>query len=319
MRAAYGMLCLALLLGAGCASAPPAPSSVPTLPGGAHIQWQPLAVFTTPSEAAEAVGQVHLAWNDAAFAIYNQKETDLEHRTVVANDGIYTSNTGTGWTLQARSGLDDGSLSNRLVLWDLRTLLSAPGTTVSTRAAPDGTVNLTASGTYDPSGLAVPFALALELDATGHILGGRLESSAGREAPFRFAPLASPFEFAVQIPPGPVRPHAEAVRLDGLAYGAHARIASLVRNDTQRHAGVVPGHVDPQSLGLDLATCGCSWPDNPFGGGAVSDGPLSGQFRWTKCGPTDGLYVGSGWDGTVLYEAFGPHGCTAPGLLLRRG
>ncbi|MHB8634015.1 MAG: hypothetical protein ACYDBQ_08635 [Thermoplasmatota archaeon] len=289
---------------AGCSAAPGATVDL-------HLTFdQALSVQTTPAEAGELPGILHVTWAPGTFAVYNQKETDLEHMNLVTPGGIYTSQTGMGWLHHASSDLTRGVLSNRLLLWDLRALVNASRLSTAANATDPALTDAVGDGVLEPTGLDLPFHLALT-EGSGRIVWARVESSAGRESPFRFRPAATPFEFPLTTPGAQ---EAGAVQgKNAAAYSYHIEMVNLTRQYATDHGGTLPSTLDPSTLHLELTLCGCSWPTNAFDGNPISDATASGNFHWTLCTSMKGYYAGYGYDGTILGQSFGCAPKSTPG------
>lgn len=304
MRAAPLLLALLLLPLAGCGA--PSAGVDAQRTAGLDFGHAVLDVATTAAEAEPLRGVLRVAWSADGFAIESAAEQDLARRTLVFPGEADTTNAGMGWVRHDR-GQVGPVLSNRLLLWDLRSLLEA--TALDVRVRREGTLeNRTADGTLTLNGQPLEVHLWL-LSDQGRILGAGVASPQGRESPFRFTPAGAPLGFPV-APPSPLRPEDEVEAKDTAAQAGHADLLQLIQSYANTRAGAVPDHVDPDTLRLELLASGKAWPTNPYDGAPQRDQVASGHFTWTKCGPLNGHYSGYGWDGALLTRSFGS-GCPA--------
>lgn len=287
---------------AGCTQPTPEPGSTSRPDGLPAIDWsQPLAVATVPTDPGERTGQLRVAWNAQAFAVWNERETDLDHSTLVLGDGVFTSNARMGWTQRPLEAARSGELSNRLVLWDLRGLLAEPGLDREATANGTGT-DIVVRGRIDPSGLA------LTVEAQLHVEGGRVvravvRSPQGREAPYTFTPAPEAFPFDL-VRPSHVLPQEAVAQGNGRAQPAHVQIIQLVQAYSRNHAGTMPDRIDAQTLRVEVAQSGKAWPVDVFDDTPVSQREESGHVHWTRCGLAGADYIGYGWDGALITQAF---------------
>lgn len=266
----------------------------------------PMDVATTPDEPNEHRGFLRIAWGaDGAFAIESESEPDLAHQTIAMGEDLFTTATGMGWVVQPLDGaVKEGRVSNRLVLWDLRALLSSGDLDLTVVEEGDRT-HVTGAGMTGPDrSLDVTFDLVAR---SGTIETAVVDSAQGREGPFTFRPATGPLAFTLARPTT-ARSLGEVRSLDGQAYDGHALVIRLVQDYAAKRAGVLPDKVDPDTLNVELLANGGSWPKGAYDGQAMRDGEQSGHFSWTRCGVTDGLYLGYGWDGPVITQSFGA-GC----------
>jgi hypothetical protein len=267
---------------------------------------QPMDVATTPDEPNEFRGFLRVGWGaQGALAIESESEPDLARRTIAVGDDLFTTATGMGWVAQPlANAVEEGRVSNRLVLWDLRGLLSGGDLDVDVVEEGDR-LHITGRGMTGPG---KELEVTLDLVALGTTIeSAEVDSPQGREGPFHFRPATGPMAFAA-APPSVSRSLAEVRSLDGTAYEAHAQVIQLVQDYAAKRAGVLPDRVDPSTLNVELLASGGSWPKGAYDGQAVHDGVESGHFTWTRCGVADGLYLGYGWDGPVITQSFGA-GC----------
>jgi hypothetical protein len=262
-----------------------------------------MRVTTHPDEAGEVPGQLDVAWSGPAFLLVSAHEPDLARRTLSLPDQVDISYVGFGWTRHERSELAVGAMSNRLLLWDLPSLLEDSGLAVASHREGD-VDNTTASGhlVRDGVGLDVQFWVR---SRAGVPLDGWLASPQGRESPYRFDAIAfTPFPIA----PSPRKEVDEVNRNDGEAQVGHSTLIQLVRDYAGKRSGALPDSIDPDTLRLELLASRKAWPTNPYDGQPFHASRSSGQFGWVKCNPNDGVYVGYGWDTLLVLQSFGA-GC----------
>lgn len=289
------LLVLALLL-AGCAG-PEATQDVP------EVDWsRPIAVETTAVEPWEFRGFLRVAWDGPLMAIDSEVEPDLPRYLVRAGDTVYTSQQAIGWTrIPVEEAVEDGALSNRLVLWDLRLLMAHPELERKVREVGSTTV-------VDVEGTLAHGGRPLELNATfriqeGAIVLAHVASPQGRESPFTFTPGPA-LSFTPKVPAESLTPDA-VVEGDQEARDGHVQVIKLLQEYAARRAGQLPERVDADSLRVELALAGQQWPQNPFTDAPLAQGDGSGDIRWKRCTPTTGIYMGLGWDVSVVGETFG--------------
>lgn len=100
------------------------------------------------------------------------------------------------------------------------------------------------------------------------------------------------------------RAAAEAAALDEQAGRAHQQVLRLIEDHARRRVGLLPEHVSPRDLQLELVASGRPWPDNPFTGGPLGEGEGPGEVRWSRCEPGRASYRGAGWDGLAAERAW---------------
>jgi hypothetical protein len=269
---------------------------------------RPMDVETTPDEANEFRGFLRVAWAaDGTFAVESETEPDLPRQAIVQDGSLYTSATGMGWVVQSLdAAVGERQASNRLVLWDLRSLI-AGGDLRLTVTEEGERIRISGAGKTGP-GDAMEVTLDVVAKA-GVVETAEVDSPQGREGPFTFRPANGPLAFPIARPTE-VRPLAEVRSLDGQAYDAHVQVIQLIQDYAAKRAGVLPDRIDADTLGVELLASGGSWPEGAYDGEALHDGRESGHFTWTRCAVADGLYQGYGWDGAVVTQSYGA-GCAA--------
>jgi hypothetical protein len=263
----------------------------------------PLAVETTPGESEEHRGALQVAWSADGFAVSSESEPDLAHRSLVFGNDAYTSGQGMGWLhVPLASAVQSGTVSNRLVLWDLRAILRDGGVRLAVQGLQGGS-RVQADGTVQ--------GLEVHLDMTvldGRIQEAHLASPQARESPFTFRPAAGvDVGFAIERP-ALSKEKAEVDAANPLSQSGHAQVVQWIRAYAQKRAGLVPDQVDAQALSVEVVASGKGWPTNAYDGSPLANREESGHFSWKKCGSQDGRYVGYGWDGALLVQSFG-RGC----------
>lgn len=302
---AFAVAALALVILAGCAS--PGRPLTGARAELAALQWPQLDVLTTPSEPNEARGVVRIGWHGTLFGVQSATEADLPHRAVVDGETAYISFTGLGWVkANLQAGLADRSLSNRLLLWDLKALAQDPGITITAAHGVEGRSYYNGTGTFVRSGSSMPITVQW-IARDGNLVSARLNSSAGREAPFQFEVAATPLAFEVTVP-NESKERGEVAQKDALANTAAVQVYHLVKEYADARQGLVPDTVDSQSLQVELVRSSQSWPTNPYSSQPIADRLAHGDFVWTKCGPRDARFAPSGWDSLLFTASFGK-GC----------
>ncbi|MCA1818479.1 MAG: hypothetical protein ABR562_01860 [Thermoplasmatota archaeon] len=293
---------VAFVLLGGCVGV--APAAEDARAHAAALEFPVLAVH--PHSFEPLAGPVQVAWSGSWFGIAAQTEPDLARSTLVQGDVAFTTRTGMGWTRHAVAPeAATGGVSNRLQLWDLRAILADPGVQVHSSVA-GGRESFEAKGTMRRGDAALAVNLTLVAEG-GRVVQAQVSSPQGRESPFDFAPSPSPFGIAFAQPPEAlVAPNAAFVDTgDARAYDAHSFVSALVADYQFHHAQQLPDAVDADTLRLELQVAGKPWPQAPYGDGALHSAEASGQFSWRKCGSSDGLYTGYGWDGPLVLRGYG--------------
>lgn len=298
MRTPLAIALLLVLPLAGCATSPAAGRDAALGP----LHFPTMAVQATPDDPFEQPGDIRVAWQDGLFAIASEGEGDLARRSVVDADAgsAYTTNQGLAWTRHSWPA-SLGTVSARLLLWDLRTLAEDPALDLEATANPEGR-NLTFAGTVERAGRAYP--VHLELGVRGdEVTWALLDAPMARESPFTFRPDARPFPFPVQVPAASRTP-AEVSEGERASHPGHVQILGWIQ-DYLRTRGTLPPEPTPDELRLQVLASGRPWPTNPFDGTPVEDRHASGHFEWVRCGDRDGDYRGLGHDGILLQQVFG--------------
>ncbi len=293
------LLVAALLLAAatlaGCAGNDDATLEAP------ELTWPVMDITTTAAEPFEEVGLVRVAWSDGVFAIESAKESDLARGTVVTDTHVY-STYGQRWTQTPLSAAL--ALGNRPVLWDLRSVVSAPGMHLMGREdGPDGATTYHWSGVYERGGEGLD--VDVRITATGRdIASAHLASPAGRESPIDFRTTHDALGFPAAVP-AQWKTRAEVAEKDVGVQDGHRSIVLLLKDYQTRHGGTLPETVDPDSLAAELLVSAAPWPQNPYDDAPMKAGTGPGDYSWTRCTLSSGLLVGQRWDGESAREPFG--------------
>ncbi|HUR61080.1 MAG TPA: hypothetical protein VM286_01780 [Candidatus Thermoplasmatota archaeon] len=290
--AALGIL-LGALLG-GCAGAGPPGGGVP------NLSFPPMALATVPLEPLEGRGTLELGWQDGLFAVRARNEGGMPAMAIRDGDRLFLSQTGMGWSAWDLADYVARSPRGfRYLAWDVPALLA-----MSEPTGGAGRLEARTSLVVEGSSHAV----ALEVEhAGGEARKVVIRSDLDPEAPFTLTPLGHAFPFPVATPTA-LRPIADVVELDGKARESHVALLQLVNAYAKNHAGTLPQDLDRQTLQVELATSGATWPQNPYDGAPLAPRDESGHFQWVRCSLTDGHYIGNGWDGPLLDYPFGK-GC----------
>ena len=298
---AVAALLVTVTAAAGCGE--PAADPVGDRELVASLRWPTMTVRTTPNEPHEATRPIQASWPPGTFAIWAEAEPELRHRMVV-RDGVvyYNQVAGMGWT---RFGLDDLVPANsvRLVLWDLPKALADPAMTLYANQT-GNVLNVTAVGTLDTPRAPIP--VRIEVGAVdGMVVWARESSASASEAPFtfRYDGIALPFDPVV---PAGARPLAEVNERNQAAHRGHVDVIKLLQAYARNHACQMPDRPSKDSLALEMLAAGKTWPTNAFTGQELAVGSTPGDMGWTKSGPMDAQYIGWGWDGALVSQAFTP-------------
>lgn len=297
---------------AGCTGPSGAGSLEDPWSGAPDLSWGVLDANTTAAEPWEAQGALFVSWTADTFMVHASNEGDLPVWLLRTEDTVYTTYTRMGWvaTPIAEAVGPEPTVSNRLILWDLRGLLGSAGLDHDQRKEGANTV-YTAKGALQYGGqpLSVDARVVTE---GGRIVEATVDSDEGREAPFSFLPpeegMAVP-AFPEGVPvASKVTDQATVDAKDPVAQQDHARIISLIRAYARNHGGLLPEEVTPEEMRAEMLVEGGDWPTGAYDDKPLSAQEKSGHFAWVRCGNQDGRYTGYGWDGLLVEQAFG-RGC----------
>src|SRR5206468_3511109 len=140
-----------------------------------------------------------------------------------------------GWTaLDIVPGIQMNRLSSRLYLWDLPSVLTAPGMTLHTNVT-GNVLNVTADGT-----IALDLEVHLQVGAVDNrVVWARELAPTGRESPFTFHADGVAFPFPV-AKPAVSKSLAETSDLNDAARSAHVQVIKLLQAYAKNHGNTVP-------------------------------------------------------------------------------
>lgn len=253
-------------------------------------------------------GFMRFAYQEGLFAIDNEKEHGLHPHIIVDESRVVTSNTGNHWTLWDKDqAIADGRLSPWVGIWDLRAVLTDEDTILRRGETPEevdaeATLRL---GSHEAT-------VGYHAVASGERIEEVTISGQGvREGPHVVRPSDAGMRFSVQWPDAAaILDGAEATRSDEQALDGHVFVVGLVEQYCKTRAGQLPVSVDPETLRVELTTSGQSWPTSPYDGEPLEDGGGQGHFTWSRESTARGTYEGSGWDGPIRRDVFGPTRCS---------
>ncbi len=276
-----GSLVVVAILVAGCVGESGSPE-----PPRPALTFEGFKVETTPFEPFEQAGENHIAYAGDLFGIYASNEDGMARYTIVSEDTVYISNFLMGWTAYPRDEAPGGR-AWRLDTWDVRGLIE--------NGQYDGTGYV---GDIEVRGTVSQYTVTTE----PWQIVGEFEP----ELPYTLTPETNELPFQLSIPNGAMTESQLAAAAD-VVRGNHATILGWLNDYVTANNGNVPQNVDADTLFVQRL--GASWPQNPFDRAGVQNLEESGHFGWFRCNARDAVYLGYGWDGSVLGTSYGA-GCS---------